>query len=177
MRTIQYLLLAIAVSLIQSNDFEGVHIQPLSNLMVYYINEKLNTTWRADVTKFHDWDMSAIKRLMGVPLSHIHLITEDLDVRVHENVEDLPDNFDSRDAWPDCPTLKEVRDQGNCGSCWAISAVETMSDRYELILGNMNFFLDSIFFVFRICISSKAATNKHLSTEDMVSCCHICGFG
>jgi hypothetical protein len=34
-----------------------------------------------------------------------------------------------REQWPNCPTLKEVRDQGNCGSCWAISAVEAMSDR------------------------------------------------
>lgn len=30
----------------------------------------------------------------------------------------LPDNFDARVQWPNCPTIKEVRDQGNCGSCW-----------------------------------------------------------
>ena len=42
-------------------------------------------------------------------------------------------------------------------SCWAISAVEAMSDR--------------------ICIASQTKTNKHLSTEDLVSCCKTCGFG
>ena len=31
---------------------------------------------------------------------------------------DLPDTFDSRTQWPMCPTIKEVRDQGDCGSCW-----------------------------------------------------------
>jgi len=30
----------------------------------------------------------------------------------------LPKNFDPREQWPNCPTLKEIRDQGSCGSCW-----------------------------------------------------------
>lgn len=33
-------------------------------------------------------------------------------------VTDLPDNFDARERWPNCPTIREVRDQGSCGSCW-----------------------------------------------------------
>lgn len=32
--------------------------------------------------------------------------------------DDIPENFDSREHWPHCPTLREVRDQGSCGSCW-----------------------------------------------------------
>lgn len=31
---------------------------------------------------------------------------------------ELPDNFDSRTQWPNCPTISEIRDQGSCGSCW-----------------------------------------------------------
>lgn len=30
----------------------------------------------------------------------------------------LPESFDSREQWPNCPTIKEIRDQGSCGSCW-----------------------------------------------------------
>lgn len=32
--------------------------------------------------------------------------------------EELPTNFDSRTNWPKCPTIREIRDQGSCGSCW-----------------------------------------------------------
>ena len=34
----------------------------------------------------------------------------------------LPDSFDAREQWPNCPTIKEVRDQGSCGSCWVSNA-------------------------------------------------------
>ncbi|CAF5225742.1 unnamed protein product, partial [Rotaria magnacalcarata] len=75
----------------------------------------------------------------------------------HEVPKGLPDNFDARDQWPNCQSIKEVRDQGSCGSCWAFGAVEAMTDR--------------------ICIVSSGAKNFHISAEDLVSCCDECGFG
>lgn len=54
-----------------------------------------------------------------------NLVKEDF-----ESVQ-LPDDFDSRVKWGEtCPSTKEVRDQGNCGSCW-------VSD-ISFIRGNMN---------------------------------------
>jgi len=71
---------------------------------------------------------------------------------------DIPDSFDSRTKWANCPTIKEVRDQGACGSCWAFGAVEAMSDR--------------------TCIHSGGKTNVHISAEDLLSCCGFsCGMG
>ena len=105
-------------------------IPPLSDHMIHFINNKANTTWTAGRTNFHEWSMKAVKRLMGVPLWHMGKITKDLTVVYHETVPSARvDHFDSREQWPHCPTIQEIRDQGNCGSCWAISAVETMSDR------------------------------------------------
>lgn len=40
-----------------------------------------------------------------------------------------PDTFDARETWPECGSIKEIRDQANCGSCWAFAAAESMSDR------------------------------------------------
>jgi cathepsin B len=40
----------------------------------------------------------------------------------------IPPQFDSREQWPSC--IHPIRDQGSCGSCWAFSAAEVLSDRF-----------------------------------------------
>lgn len=35
-----------------------------------------------------------------------------------EIVDDVPDSFDARLKWPKCKSIREIRDQSNCGSCW-----------------------------------------------------------
>ncbi|KAG8301350.1 cathepsin B-like [Homalodisca vitripennis] len=70
---------------------------------------------------------------------------------------DLPKNFDAREKWSKCISLQEVRDQGPCGSCWAVGAAAAFTDRY--------------------CIASKMAFNGHLSAEELLSCCYECGDG
>lgn len=104
--------------------------------------------------------LAYIRRLMGVhPDSNrfrlpeqTHLLGEN-----PEDDDDLPEEFDARVQWPNCPTISEVRDQGSCGSCWAFGAVEAMSDR--------------------VCIHSNAQTHFRFSADDLVSCCSTCGFG
>ncbi|KAJ8967970.1 hypothetical protein NQ314_002551 [Rhamnusium bicolor] len=73
-----------------------------------------------------------------------------------DNTE-IPETFDAREKWPDCKSLNEIRDQSNCGSCWAFAAVEAMTDR--------------------ICIHSNGKKNTSVSAEDLLSCCDICGDG
>jgi len=60
----------------------------------------------------------------------------------------FPDNFDSRVQWPGC--IQGVRNQGNCGSCWAFSSSGFLSDR--------------------LCIHSEGQVNVTLAPQDMVSC-------
>ncbi|VDO97056.1 unnamed protein product [Soboliphyme baturini] len=69
----------------------------------------------------------------------------------------IPEEFDARKEWYMCPTIGEIRDQGNCGSCWAFGAVEAISDR--------------------ICIASKGAKIRRISARDLLSCCKLCGMG
>lgn len=148
--------LSLIVSLIFIIHGEYTANPHLSSELVHTINA-MQTTWKATPkSKFLSWSKESIQRLMGVHPNNAQ-VHEQLEVLIHEVPKDLPENFDSRDQWPNCPTLKEVRDQGSCGSCWAFGAVEAMSDR--------------------ICIASNGEKNAHISAEDLVSCCHTCGFG
>jgi cathepsin B len=54
--------------------------------------------------------------------------------RTEINAE-FPESFDAREAWPDCESVHEIRDQSTCGSCWAFGAAEAMSDRLCIASG------------------------------------------
>lgn len=45
-----------------------------------------------------------------------------------ESGMELPESFDWREKMPEC--IHPVRDQGRCGSCWAHSSSEVVSDRF-----------------------------------------------
>jgi len=60
----------------------------------------------------------------------------------------VPDTFDSRDQWG--AWIHPIRDQAQCGSCWAFGATEAFSDRFA--------------------INSKGAIDVILSPQDLVSC-------
>ncbi|KAI9542651.1 hypothetical protein NQZ68_017662 [Dissostichus eleginoides] len=142
-----FLLLAASLSV----SLAAPRLLPLSSEMVNYIN-KINTTWTAG-HNFHSVDYSHVKRLCGTRLNGPKLPVM---VQYSGDIK-LAKNFDSREQWPDCPTLKEIRDQGSCGSCWAFGAAEAISDR--------------------VCIHSNAKVSVEISSEDLLTCCESCGMG
>jgi cathepsin B len=43
---------------------------------------------------------------------------------------DIPESFDSEANWPQCAKIiGDIRDQSNCGCCWAFAGAEAASDR------------------------------------------------
>ena len=60
----------------------------------------------------------------------------------------MDQNFDSRIQWPGC--VHAIRNQENCGSCWAFASTEVLSDRF--------------------CIKSRGDIDVVLAPEDMLSC-------
>jgi cathepsin B len=129
----------------------------LTDEEIEYINTNQNS-WRAG-RNFHAKDSAYVKGLLGVPdIFKSEYLARQLPVKEFLNRRnDLPDQFDPRTQWPQCPSLKEVRDQGDCGSCWAFGAVEAMTDRQ--------------------CIKSNGTKQFHYSAEDLMTCCRECGNG
>ena len=51
-------------------------------------------------------------------------------VRRTTRIPNLPDTFDGRNIWKDF--LSPVRDQGQCGNCWAVASTAVLSDRFAI---------------------------------------------
>eukprot|EP00435_Cladocopium_sp_Y103_P018497 s7_g4.t1 len=115
------------------------------------VNSASDKTWVAgENLRFSGATLAEAKILMGT-LQDMSNLTR-LPYKPLDKVVDLPAEFDWRtDARAkNCPSLKEIRDQADCGSCWAFGSVEAMTDR--------------------ICIASKGQKQIHLSAEDVTSC-------
>uniref|UniRef100_A0A7S0FP37 Peptidase C1A papain C-terminal domain-containing protein n=1 Tax=Pyrodinium bahamense TaxID=73915 RepID=A0A7S0FP37_9DINO len=67
-----------------------------------------------------------------------------------ENVA-VPEEFDSAENWPKCAKIiGDIRDQSNCGCCWAFAGAEAASDR--------------------MCIATDATLMLPLSAQDVCFC-------
>jgi cathepsin B len=115
----------------------------------------------APVSKFADSAPGASKPLCGVKgswketVAAAHAAGEIVPFQFNETLA-IPDSFDSETNWPDCAkTIGDIRDQSNCGCCWAFAGAEAASDR--------------------MCISTKAQMLLPLSAQDVCFCASFDG--
>lgn len=66
----------------------------------------------------------------------------------------FPASFDLRVQYKNCASLKFIRNQGSCGSCWAVAAMNSLSDNYCMKFS-----------------TSTVTVQKSFSFEDLLECC------
>jgi len=132
----------VLVSLSSSNNLDSIAND---------VNSRNDISWRAHVSpRFRAMSEDDLRHLNGA-----WSMPEDL--RNYKYVpirNDIPAEFDAAARWSNCPTLSEIYDQGNCGSCWAFSTFQSLQDRF--------------------CIQSNATKNPKLSAQHLVSCATGC---
>jgi cathepsin B len=112
------------------------------------------TSWTAGVSKrFEGATLDDVKTLCGTivdPEKVFRLPEKNIEVVD----EAIPSDFDARTGFSECANvIGHIRDQANCGSCWAFGSTEAFNDR--------------------LCISTKGQFQKELSAQDTTSCCDI----
>lgn len=121
---------------------EGLFKRALKRILEHN-NAKDSTLWKMGVNRFTDMTEEEQKRLRGVVVSadlnqHTHSLHEHPEyATLLSGVRALPPSVDWRQK---VGVLTPVKDQGQCGSCWAFSTVEAVESYWALKTGNLQEF-------------------------------------
>merc|ERR1719478_1776198 len=116
------------------------------------LNNHPGMLWKAGKnTHFDGKRLSDVKSLCGVKSDSL---AEVLALPKAESTiadESVPDSFDSATNWPMCAkVIGDIRDQSNCGCCWAFGGASAASDR--------------------LCITTKGKVQAPLSANEICFC-------
>lgn len=132
-------------------------IHPDRLAQVNFINASPNVTWKAAVnSRFAHAAPGESKSSNGVKAGQKEALEDAIKkgtVKMQKPLlrGNLPESFDAAEEWSDCADMiNDIRDQSNCGCCWAFAGAEAASDR--------------------MCIATKAAIKLPLSAQDVCFC-------
>jgi cathepsin B len=145
--------LAIAIICAQALGAPFADVHPDRAAQIQEINSKNGVLWKAAAhPRFASQEPGASRSLMGVIGDQSKAVADM--VKKGEIVYDaspdveIPSDFDSAKNWPQCAKMiGDIRDQSNCGCCWAFAGAEAASDR--------------------MCIATNASIMVPLSAQDV----------
>ena len=119
---------------------------------IEHINSIVDLPWNAGINEFmRNKTVDDIQKLCGTYIPDKYeipdVIDNNIDFSLSTDVE-IPKEFDVRIKWD--KYIHPIRNQERCGSCWAFSAAEVLTDRFT--------------------IATKGKDRTVLSPEDLVSC-------
>nr|AKC55968.1 Fowlerpain-2 [Naegleria fowleri] len=140
--TVLALLAAACLVSAQSHLDKPVH----DAFLIERINRDSSVGWTATkYAKFSDMSLRDARKMLGtVLIDPVHNLPKKSVLSARAPAQ----SFDARTKWGKC--VHAIRDQQQCGSCWAFSASEVLSDRF--------------------CIASNGTIDVILSPEYMLQC-------
>merc|ERR1711959_703262 len=140
---------------IEIKSAPGQAVHPDRAAMIKEIENTPGVLWKAAPhPRFASQAPGASKDLCGVIGDQKEAVADAVakgEIEVHKpllSAAQIPDNFDSEQNWPQCAKIiGDIRDQSNCGCCWAFAGAEAASDR--------------------MCIATNATMMVPLSAQDV----------
>jgi cathepsin L len=105
-------------------------------------NADKTQTYKKGINKFSDWTREEFARLNGGRSTYMEDVKAELRAKPFHSVHKksvksapYPIAFDWRDQRPS--VISAVKDQGQCGSCWAHGSTETLESHYAIATGQL----------------------------------------
>lgn len=143
-----------------------INIQICQNIELINLAEQINamkSTWTAAVdSKFNLVSDDVLRQRLGAAVESNDNATPAVSITIGGGNRLLsgstyPASLDLRTKYPECNSISTVGSQGQCGSCWAFSSMNSLSDRY--CIANYNF---------------GNPTQRSFSPQDPLECCADC---